>query len=142
MWVTLHFFIIPFFFSSFFFPRDEAGPRGPCTLHTECDNLLFPDTLCQSLSSGTVYAIHDSSPPSLHSLSLSSLLLLLLFSSRQFIPFMNTFITLHRDHLTRDRNSGRVCGHVLSRWINVDRDRASFHLDSIGRNALFALFVT
>lgn len=69
---NLAFFYHTFFFSSFFFPRDEAGPRGPCTLHTECDNLLFPDTLCQSLSSGTVYAIHDSSPPSLLSFSLVS----------------------------------------------------------------------
>lgn len=40
MWVTLHFFMIPFF------PRDKAGPRGPCTLHTECDKSLALPSPC------------------------------------------------------------------------------------------------
>lgn len=141
MWVTLHFFIIPFFFLPFFFHATKRVPvaRALCIPNATTSSSPIPFAsrypLVQSMRS-TIRL-----PPPF-SLSLSSLLLLLLFSSRQFIPFMNTFITLHRDHLTRNRNSGRVCGHVLSRWINVDRDRASFHLDSIGWNALFALFVT
>ena len=74
------------------------------------------------------YSLYD--PRFISSLSLSFLFFsffffFFFFPLRQFIPFMNTFmITLHRDHLTRERNSGRACGQDQPRAVTMDKRRS------------------
>lgn len=128
---------LAFFYDTFFFPRDEAGPRGPCTLHTECDNLLpSPKPFA------TQHTIHNHPPsPSLSLFlycSLSAFLLVFSIFQRSPLPALYPYEYVYYYVAPRPPDArkkfGPACGrardrHVLSPWINVSR--ASFDLDSL-----------